>query len=159
MHKKTYSIIKNLGFSDEVIKSIKLKQKNTKRKLISSLKNLGVPDSALKQIKLLEKFPVKKPSECTNADLIKSLVKRCKRSLDAFANKGVRAKIVFSDNSWTIYSSDYSKEIEKLHSVCKNYFDEWSARGMTASFYFDSTSSWKIIVAKKTDLPTNEKDE
>jgi len=104
MHKKTYKIIKNLGFGDEVIKSLKQSQKDARfnKKILNDLKKLGIPDAALKQIKLLENKSVRNKSNLTNIELINSLAKRCKRSFDAFANKGGKAKIVFWKNKWSM---------------------------------------------------------
>jgi hypothetical protein len=160
MHKKTYNIIKNLGFGDEIIKSLKQNQKNVgiNKKILNDLKKLGVPDAALKQIKSLEQKSSSDKSNLSNTELINLLAKRCKRSFDAFANKGGKAKILFLKNSWTIYGSEYSKEIERLHTVCKPYFDEWSQIGLQAMIYFDGTECWKIL-ANKTDLTSNNEEE
>lgn len=151
MHKKTYTIIKNLGFGDEVIKNFK-KEPGLDKNLLAELKKLGIPDAALKQIKSLENKTSEKPN-LTNKELIRILLKRCKRSLDAFASRKHLAKIIFAKNNWTIYSDMYSKEIEKLHIVCKPYFDKLAECGINVILLFEGTDSWKIVVDKKTDLP------
>lgn len=154
MHERSYLIIKNLGYSDKIITQLK-KRNGSSRKTFTFLKDLGVPDLAIKQIKFLENYPTKNLAGKTNKELIELLIKKCKRSLDAFANKSVEARIVFTDDDWTIFSGDYDKSVEKLHRVCKPYFDEWSALGVEVTFSFDGTSSWKVITKKESDLPGN----
>jgi hypothetical protein len=152
MHKRTYQIIENLGYDDKVLGQVKKKTKVT-RKTLAYLKGLGLPELALKQIKFLEGYPAKKLLDKSNKELIETLVKKCRRSLDAFANKKIAAKIVFKDHEWTIYSASYPKTIEKLHTVCKPYFDEWSEASIEVTFVFDGSNSWKIVTKKESDLP------
>ena len=153
MHKKTQDIIANLGFSDTVISALK-KQASINSRAVSALRKLGIPRTALKQIKALEKGNSAlfgKP----NKKILEYLIKKCRRSLDAFSHKGVESKIVFYNRSWTVYSELYDKDIEKLHSVCKPYFDECAACGLRAILSFDGTQFWKVTTDKKADLPDN----
>lgn len=154
MHNRTYEIIKNLGYDEKVLEKTKRKS-GFNRKTLAQLKKLGLPELALKQIKFFENYPTKKLSNKTNKELIQSLIKKCKRSLDAFANKNIEAKIVFEDNDWTFYSSVYNKAISKLYVICKPYFDEWSEFDIEVTFLFDGSSSWKVITTKESDLPGN----
>jgi hypothetical protein len=154
MHERTHQIIKNLGYDDKIINLLK-KKKAITRKTLTYLKDLGIPELALKQIKFLENYPQKKLVGKPNKELIELLVKKCRRSLDAFSNRRIEAKIIFKDKSWTIYSSGYPKSVEKLHIVCKPYFDEWSEAGIEVAFVFDGSSSWKIVTEKESDLPGN----
>ena len=155
MHKRTHQIIKNLGYDEKIIGQVQ-KKKKINRKTLAYLKDLGLPSMAIKQIKFLENYPAKSLLNKPNKELIESLVKKCRRSLDAFANKGLSAKIVFEEGSWAIYSDDYSKPVEKLHIVCKPYFDEWSAAKTEVTFVFDGSDSWKIVTKKESDLPGNQ---
>ena len=123
------------------------------KKTFDYLKTLGLPELALKQIKYFEDYPKKKLDLKSNKELIEGLIKKCRRSLDAFANKGIKACIVFTEGSWTIYSEEYCKYIEKLHVVCKPYFDEWAAAKVEVSFVFEGSDSWKIVTSKEKDLP------
>jgi hypothetical protein len=154
MHERSYQIIRNLGYSDKIITQLK-KRKGSSRKTFTFLKGLGIPDLAIKQIKFLENYPEKNLEGKDNKELIELLIKKCKRSLDAFANKGIEARIVFTDRDWTIFGSDYNKSMEKLHRVCKPHFDEWSGFGVEVTFSFDGTNSWKVITKKESDLPGN----
>jgi hypothetical protein len=154
MHERSYQIIRNLGYSDKIITQLK-KRNGSSRKTFTFLKSLGIPDLAIKQIKFLENYPEKKLEGKDNKKLIELLIKKCKRSLDAFANKGIEARIVFTDGEWTIFSSDYNKSMEKLHRVCKPHFDEWSSFGVEVTFSFDGSDSWKVITQKESDLPGN----
>lgn len=152
MHERSYQILKNLGYSDKIITQLKKKKSNS-RKTFTYLKDLGLPDLAIKQIKFYENYPSKNLEGKSNKELIELLIKKCKRSLNAFANKGLEAKIVFAKGSWTIYSSEYDKIVEKLHQVCKPYFDEWASYDIEVEFVFDGTSSWKVSTKKESDLP------
>lgn len=154
MHERSYQIIKNLGYSDKIITQLK-KKNGSSRKTFTFLKNLGIPDLAIKQIKFLENYPIKSLEGKSNKELIELLIKKCKRSLDAFANKGIEARVVFTEGDWTLYSPDYNKSVEKLHRVCKPYFDEWSASNVEVTFSFDGSNSWKVITKKESDLPGN----
>ena len=152
MHERSYLIIKNLGYDDEVIEQLK-KKSGSSRKTFEFLKKLGIPGLAIKQIKFLEDYPSKKLDNKNNKELIELLIKKCRRSLDSFANKEIEARIVFVDGDWTIYSSDYNKDIEKLHRVCKPHFDEWSVLDIEVTFSFDGSNAWKVITQKESDLP------
>jgi len=157
MHKRTTDIFKNLGFGDETIANIEKTASKAKtpfnRRMMSSLKKMGMPDTALKQIKYLEEPILDEDTEHTNKELISLLVKKLRRSFDAFANKDVKAMIIFSEQDWTIYAEEYSREIQHLHEICKPYFDEWCLKNIEVKFEFDGTSTWKIIAPKKSDLP------
>jgi hypothetical protein len=156
MHKKTKDIIENLGFGDEVVELVRKRDADAaiSRRTLTKLKELGMPKLALDQIKVLESGTASAASTATNnKELLESLLRKCRRSLDAFANKNVAARIVFSDNTWTIFSEEYSRPIEKLHKVCKVYFDEWSAHGLKAILIFDGSSTWKVSTDKESDLP------
>ncbi|MHA1974471.1 MAG: hypothetical protein ACTSW1_15845 [Candidatus Hodarchaeales archaeon] len=152
MHERSYQIIKNLGYDDKIIAQLK-KRKGSSRKTFAFLKGLGIPSLAIKQIKFLEDYPTKNLTNKDNKELIELLIKKCRRSLDAFANKKIEARIVFEDGDWTIYSDDYNQSIEKLHRICKPHFDEWCAIEVT--FSFDGSNSWKVITKKESDLPGN----
>ena len=156
MHKKTEDIITNLGFGDIVVKAIRKQTKSSpiNRRAVSALKQLGMPRTALKQIKALEKGDsalLGKP----NKEILEHLIKKSRRSLDSFSHKGVEAKVVFNAKSWTIYSEIYDKDIEKLQSICKLYFDECAKCGLKAILSFDGTQFWKVTTDKKADLPDN----
>jgi len=158
MHKKTSSIFKNLGFGDEAISNIQKVASKAKtpfnRRMISSLKKLGLPDSALKQIKFLEDLSLdEEEPEISNKELISLLIKKLRRSFDSFANKEIKAIIIFADQNWTIYAEEYGKEIQHLHEICKPHFDEWCLKNLEVKFEFNGTSTWKIIAPKKSDLP------
>ena len=156
MHKKTRDIIENLGFGDEVVELLRKQpeDKALSRRTLTKLKELGLPKLALDQIKLLESSNISSASAAANnKELLEGLLRKCKRSLDAFANKNVAARIVFSSNTWTIYSEEYNRDIEKLHKVCKIYFDEWSSHGLKATLIFDGSSTWKVSTDKESDLP------
>ena len=154
MHKRTTEIIKNLGYDEKIINQVQ-KKKNLNRKTLAYLKKLGVPSMALKQIKFLEDYSTNSFPEKTNKELIELLIKKCRRSFDAFSNKGNTAKIILKDGDWVILSNEYSKALEKLHIVCKPYFDTWSKANAEVSFVFDGSNSWKIITQKESDLPGN----
>jgi len=149
MHKRTFQIIKNLGFNDDIINNIKQNTQSLNRKTISKLKKLGIPDAAIKQIKFLEDYPHNYIKNTSNQDLIKTLAKKCKRSLDSFSKKNTPACIVFKNNDWIIYSPQYNKAIENLYKICKPYFDEWCIYDIEATFIFDGSSTWKILTNKK----------
>jgi len=157
MHKRTNSIFRNLGFGDEAISNIRKAASKAKipfnRRMMSSLKKLGLPESALKQIKFLEDLSLDEEIEISNKELISFLVKKLRRSFDAFSNKEIKTVIVFADQNWTIYAEEYGKEIQHLHEICKPYFDEWCLKNLEVKFEFDGTSTWKIIAPKKSDLP------
>ena len=124
------------------------------RRAVSALSKLGIPRTALKQIKALERGNsnlLGKP----NKKILEHLIKKCRRSLDSFSHKGVEAKIVFSSKSWNIYSELYDKDIEKLQSICKPYFDDCAKCGLKAILSFDGTQFWKVTTDKKADLPDN----
>jgi hypothetical protein len=153
MHKKTFSIIKNLGYDEEVVKDLKSEGKDLNPKLLSaSLKKIGLPDIAIKQIKILEDLnnavDVKRP----NKSLIEELSKRCRRSFDAFAQKNIAAKIIFKNSNWTIYSEIYNKHIQKLHEIYKMYFDELAISGLDASLVFDGSPVWRLETPSEPDL-------
>jgi hypothetical protein len=153
MHKKTLNIIKNLGYDDEVVKDLKTEAKDTDPKLLNgSLKKLGLPETAIKQIRVLEDLDktvkVKKP----NKSLIEELNKRCRRSIDAFAQKNIAARIIFKNGSWTIYSETYNKPIQKLHETCKIYFDELAISGLDATLVFDGSPTWRLDAPSEPDL-------
>lgn len=145
MHKKTHAIIKNLGYSDDVVKEFKIKDPKI---LNSSLKKLGMPETAVKQIKILENLEDLNTGVVSN--LIENLIKHCRRSLDAFAQKNIAAKIVFKNNNWTIYSEKYNKAIQKLQEVCKMHFDELSSKNLEVTLIFDGTSTWKAIAPNES---------
>jgi len=163
MHKKTDSIFQNLGFSDDTIKKIKKSVKKSRapfnRRMIASLRKWGVPDSALKQIKFLEEVTAEPPGQVDedeqNKTLITQLIKKVKRTFNAFSNKNVKATIVIANGDWTLYATDYTREIQHLHEICKPYFDEWSLKGIEVKFTFSGNGKWKIITPKKADLPDN----
>lgn len=149
MHKRTQQILKNLGYEDKILNQ----KKKFNRKTLGFLKSLGVPPLAIQQIKFLESPPTQNLAGKPNKELIELLIKKCKRSLDAFANKGCTAKIIFENKDWTLFSNEYNKTIEKLLIVCKPYFDEWSDAGVEVIFQFDDSNTWKIMTNKESDLP------
>jgi len=156
MHKKTSEIIKNLGFTQRILDEIKEKLKNpVTKKTLNYFTDLGVPKLALKQIKYFEETPEPEKPKQSNKELIETLVKKCRRSFNAFAKKQVKAKIVFKNNKWLLYSTSYNKNIQRLHEVCKIHFDDWADQGVVVSFTFNGTTSWKISALKKSDLPKN----
>lgn len=160
MHKKTDAIFKNLGLPEEAIADIEKAAKKAKkpfnRRLMSKLKKLQLPEDAIRQIKFLEEIVSTEEDEeieLSNKELIAILVKKLKRSFDAFANKGVHAVIVFSNETWTIFAEEYSKEVQHFHEVCKPHFDEWCQKNIDVKFEFNGSNVWKIIAPKKSDLP------
>ena len=153
MHKKTFNIIKNLGYDEEVVKDLKSEGKDLNPKLLNaSLKRMGLPDIAIKQIKILEDLnntvDVKQP----NKNLIEELNKRCRRSMDAFAQKNIATKIIFKKGTWTIYSETYNKYIQRLHETNKMIFDELAASGLDATLVFDGSSVWKLEAPSEPGL-------
>ena len=149
MHKKTHSILKNLGVTDEALR----KGGNTlDRESLLKLKNLKLPNSAITQIKQYENYPVKAIKGGNSIELIESLLRKCKRSFDAFAKKRVKAQIAFKDGDWTLYGEEYNKAIQKLHEVCKPYFDAWSSKGLRAIIIFDGTIKWRAKASKNDEL-------
>ena len=156
MHKKTQDIITNLGFGDVVVRAIRKQTKSApiNRRAVSALRQLGIPKTALRQIKALEKGNSVLLGK-SNKEILEHLIKKCRRSLDAFSHKKVEAKIVFHCKSWTIYSEIYDKDIEKLQKICKPYFDECSKCGLKAILSFDGTQFWQVTTDKKSDLPDN----
>jgi len=156
MHEKTRSIIKNLGFSDEILQTVDKQTAKApiNRRTLTTLKRLGIPKSALDQIKYLESDgDTAAEKATTHKELLEALIRKCRRSFDAFANKGIEARIVFSNDDWTIFSETYNRGIEKLHKVCKIYFDEWATHSLNAIFIFDGSSAWKVSTDKESDLP------
>lgn len=144
MHKRTSNIIENLGYSEDIIKTLKNEAKNSDLKsFYVSLKKLGLPENAIRQIKDFESLDIKN-EKLSNKNLIKELLKRCKRSLDAFAQKNIPARIIFKNKNWTIYSGEYNKIIQKLHEACKHNFDDLSIQGLEINIAFDGSTTWKI---------------
>jgi hypothetical protein len=152
MHKRTHQILKNLGYSDELVEQLNKRARLSKKTLLF-LRKLGLPPLAIKQIKFLENYQNKKLDTKTNKELIEGLIKKCRRSLDAFANKNVKSRIVFKEGNWTLFAEDYSKPVEKLMRICKPHFDEYSDSNLEVTFFFDGTPSWKVMTNKKSDLP------
>ena len=156
MHERTVSIMRNLGFDEEILKALAKPDATLElsRKTLRALRRLGVPKSALDQIKFLESPEEKNNiSGLTQKELTEALLKKCKRTFDAFAARLIPAKIIFQDNEWNIFSESYVKEIEKLHRVCKPYFDDFAQQNLKATFWFDGSLTWKIIADKESDLP------
>lgn len=155
MHKKSQTIIKNLGFGKEVIETLKKQKPDAplSRRSLTKLKKFGLPKSAIDQIKFLETEASPVGDAATNKELLESLIKKCRRSFDAFANKQVAARIIFGKDTWTLYSEEYNRAIEKLHKVCKVYFDIWAEHGLDATLIFDGSSTWKVMTDKESDLP------
>lgn len=156
MHERTVTIMRNLGFDEEILKPLvkQNSQLEISKKSLRALRRLGLPKSALDQIKFLESSTEKQDlSKTSHKDLIGNLVKKCKRTFDAFALRQIPARIVIEDNEWNIYSETYNREIEKLHKICKPYFDDFSINNLKVTFAFDGTPTWKIITDKGSDLP------
>lgn len=150
MHKKTHSILRNLGVNDDALK--KMGNEVLDRESLLKLKNLKLPSSAISQIKQYENYPARNVKGNNSISLIESLLKKCKRSLDAFAKKKIKLQIAFKDGDWTIYGEEYNKAIQKLHEVCKPYFDAWSSKGLRAIIVFDGTIKWKAKASKNDEL-------
>lgn len=155
MHKKSQTIIQNLGFGKEVLETLKKQPADTplSRRTITKLKEFGLPKAAIDQIKFLEAEAPLVEEGASNKEMLETLIKKCRRSFDAFANKQVPARIIFSDGTWTMYSEEYNRTIEKLHKVCKIYFDIWADHGLDATLIFDGSSTWKVSTDKESDLP------
>jgi len=152
MHKKSLNIITNLGYSEEVIKNFKKDSKNDGKSLTNSLRKLGLPENAIQQIKDYEISEA--PSKgLTNKDLIKSLLKRFRRSLDSFAQRGSVARIIFRNKNWIIFAEQYDKSIQKLHEVCKFHFDQFASNNLEVTLVFDGSTTWRIIAPNESDLP------
>lgn len=156
MHKKTANIIENLGYDEEVVKHLKNVTKNSDAKsFFASLKKLGLPDDAIRQIKNFEDLNIIKKPSLSNKNLIQELLKKCKRSLDAFAQKNTAMRIIFKNHNWTIYSEEYNKSIQKLHETCKHHFDDFSFQNLEATIIFDGSTTWRII--SSTEIDTDKK--
>jgi len=149
VHKKTHTILKNLGIVEDSLKDL---NSVLDRERLQKLKTLKLPNSALSQIKQYEDYPVKNISGSNSVELVESLIKKCKRSFTAFAKKKVKAQIVFKDGNWVIYGEEYDKAIQKLHEVCKPYFDAWSSKGLKALIIFDGTTKWRAKASKNDEL-------
>jgi hypothetical protein len=151
MHKKSINILRGLGFGPSVVSDLEqLSSTNSKKEILRLLKTLKLPIAAAKQIKKIEGFtPSSSISGATNSELLESLLKKCKRSFDAFAKKETSAQIVFVDNNWTLYSEEFDSNICKLHKVCKPHFDIWANEGLQTSIIFDGTSKWKTKTKNK----------
>lgn len=120
MHVRTQSIIQNLGLSiDDTIVS----PKNVK-----NLESLGLPKSAIEQIKFYETISYNQEQTLSKTEWVNWLIKKCRKSLAAFAKKKIPTKIIFKDGDWTIYSEAYNKAILKLQEACKSYFDEFASK-------------------------------
>lgn len=147
-HSRTLEIIKNLGCNDDIIQTLThLEKSGKKRSGISLLKKLGFPESALDQIRILESEPEPEKLGNTNQELLSSLLKKCKRSFDAFAKKGVRAKLQFKKSKnqkivWTL-DTKYDLTVKKFYETNKKWFDKWANQGLIATILFDGTS-WTI---------------
>lgn len=154
MHKKSLSIISNLGYSEDVVKSFKKDIKTSEAKsLFATLRKLGLPEDAIKQIKDYEDLGSNLKESLSNKDLIKELLKRCRRSLDAFAQKNNSARIIFKNKNWTIFGEEYSKAIQKLHETCKYHFDNFAIHNLDVTLVFDGSTTWRIIAPNESDLP------
>jgi len=153
MDKKTLKIIQNLGYTEDLIKNLRkeISGGSINKKAITLLEEIGTPEAAINQIKNIELKVSEKSS--TNKELIESLLKKCRRSLDAFARKAVPARIIFRNKGWVIEAEALHPAIKKLHSTCHKYFDAWAAKGLAVVFQFDSTANWIIITKKKSDQP------
>lgn len=149
MHKRTTTIIKNLGIDTEILDS------NFSKKTLLKLKKLGLPEEAIKQIKFFENYPesVNKPESLkTNEQLLNSLIKKCKRSFVAFSKKQITLKVLFMNNTWTLFVEVYNKQVEKFHVVCKPYFDEWANKGLKAILIFKGDGKWSLKPIKEKNL-------
>lgn len=161
MQKESHQIMQNLGYTEEMIltieKETKTKTGNFGVKLSNILKKLGTPDGAIKQIKIIEAYAKRKKyskqKRRKNKELIETLIKKCKRTLEAFAKKGVQARIVFSRRQWVIEAPEYHPAIQHLHDVCKFYFDEWAEKGINATFHFSGMNTWQVITKREEDSP------
>lgn len=156
MQRESSQIIKNLGYPYEFVSNIEKENKTgIQAKTINYLKDLGIPDSALKQIKSIEikaaKEKIRQDKKRKNKELLDALLKKCRRSLDAFARKGVQARIVFLKKDWIIEAPEYHPAIQHLHEVCKNNFDEYAAKGLVVTFQFTGSENWQIITKTKEE--------
>lgn len=151
--------MQNLGYTEEMISTI---EKETKTgvfyiKLTNALEKLGTPDNAIKLIKVIEATAKKKKQvkakKRKNKELIEGLIKKCRRSLDAFARKGVQARIIFSRRQWVIEAPEYHPAIKHLHDVCKYHFDDWAEKGVIAVFQFNGSDTWQVITKREEDSP------
>lgn len=156
--------MRNLGYTDELISSVKKECAQSKngvsKKALKLLEELGTPDSALKAIKIIETKAIRRRKDkqeraSKNKTLIESLITRCRRSFDAFARKQVSARVVFKKGkSWIIEAPEYHPAIQHFHDVCKKHFDVWSDQGMSVVFQFGS-EPWRVITRRKSDQPDN----
>lgn len=156
MHERTVTIMRNLGFDESILKPLikEDSQLEISRKSLRALRRLGLPKSALDQIKFLESPEEKIDfSKLTHKELIATILRKCKRTFEAFALREIPARIVFESNEWNIFSETYNREIEKLHKVCKPYFDDCAVNELKVTFAFDGSPTWKIITDKESDLP------
>jgi len=142
----------NLGYGEDVIKTFKKEEKDP-RAFFASLRKLGLPENAIKQIKDYEDLDLNLKDNLSNKDLIRELLKRCRRSLDAFAQKNNPARIIFKNRDWTIFGEEYSKPIQKLHETCKHHFDGFAFRNLDVTLVFDGSTTWRIIAPNESDLP------
>jgi hypothetical protein len=164
MEKESFTIMRNLGYTDELISSVKKECAQSKdgvsKKALKLLEEIGTPDSALKAIKIIEtkairRRKVKQEKASKNKMLIESLIKRCRRSFDAFSRKGVNARVVFKKNQpWVIEAPEYHPAMQHFHDVCKKHFDVWADQGISVVFQFGS-GSWRVVTRRKSDQPDN----
>jgi len=142
--KKTYRIIRNLGFNEPDITSLR-EIKSLDKKTLSFFKKLNLPGEAIKQIKDTENYSIAKIDNLSNEELKHLLVKKCKRSFDAFARKKIKAVVIFKENeSWILYSAAYDKYIQNFHMICKSRFDELESLNLSANVLFNGTEKWLI---------------
>lgn len=129
MHPTTRNILDNLGVETTDL---------------SALKSLGLPKTAIRQIKQLEKTSLKKLGGLSPQDLADTLIKKCRRSFDSFANKGIPAKLVANKSGWNLFAEEYSVEVENLLKVIKPYMDHWTLYGLQVEFLFDGSPTWSV---------------
>lgn len=160
MHRKTQLIIKNLGFSEDLIKKIKDEARSSGSVLndnvITILKAAGTPEMALRQIEEFEKKrkpKIGKIPKLSNKEMIEDLIKKCQKSISSFIKKGIPLVINFKDKNWYFDGDETQPAIKKLLETCTKYFDEFAKQGGNVLFKFDKNLKWTIVTEKKSDLP------
>lgn len=160
MHKKTLVIIKNLGFTEQLVQDIKQESKTTggsiNRKIIKLLKEAGTPETAIDQIRSLE-LKKKGPGRAkkTNKELIESLIGKCKRSFNSFAKKGIQATFIFKNKKWGVQADLDDETVVSFIKSCQKYFNYYALKGVDVTIKFTGTPEWGVHTKKQNDLPDN----
>jgi hypothetical protein len=158
MHKKTLLIIKNLGFTEDLVETIKEESKisggSINRKIINWLKDAGTPDGALNQIRSLElKSPTK--NKKTNKQLIQNLITKCKKIFYDFAKTGLKATFIFRNGRWGVQANVKDATVTAIVKACEQYFNFYASKKINVVIRFTGSPEWEVETKKQKDLPDN----